>query len=128
MPYDRLVFYPFLLHPVTMSATNTSSTAQVTPQKNEFQDCLQCRVVGTATFAGLGIYSFMQARRATPGSLWEKRIAVALGAGAYSAEFFEGDHLWTLAAVFCAGAVVRWNNWGIPGTRSTEVNIVRPLF
>ncbi|KAL1760575.1 hypothetical protein FB107DRAFT_256109 [Schizophyllum commune] len=93
-----------------MSATNTSSTAQVTPQKNEFQDCLQCRVVGTATFAGLGIYSFMQARRATPGSLWEKRIAVALG------------------AVFCAGAVVRWNNWGIPGTRSTEVNIVRPLF
>ncbi|KAI5889315.1 uncharacterized protein SCHCODRAFT_02634157 [Schizophyllum commune H4-8] len=84
-----------------MSTPNVAPTAQVAPQK-EFQDCLQCRVVGTATFAGLGVYSFMQARRATPGSLWEKRIAVALG------------------AVFCAGAVVRWNNWGIPGTRSTE--------
>ncbi|TRM70090.1 hypothetical protein BD626DRAFT_563778 [Schizophyllum amplum] len=84
-----------------MSANNTTSTAELQP-KAEFQDCLQCRVVGTATFAGLGIYSFMQARRASPGALWEKRIAVALG------------------AVFCAGAVVRWNNLGIPGTRSAE--------
>ncbi|KAL1746575.1 hypothetical protein HDZ31DRAFT_33854 [Schizophyllum fasciatum] len=62
-------------------STDATSTAQATPQ-SQFQDCLQCRVVGTATFAGLGVYSFMQARRSTPGTWWEKRIAVALGTSA----------------------------------------------
>ncbi|KZT63107.1 hypothetical protein DAEQUDRAFT_734204 [Daedalea quercina L-15889] len=43
------------------------------------QDCLACRVVGTAALAGLGIHALNQSRAHQPGSLMGKRIMGGLG-------------------------------------------------
>jgi hypothetical protein len=45
------------------------------------KECLSCRIVGSATFAGVGIYALAQTRRSAPGSLAQKRIVGGLGVG-----------------------------------------------
>ncbi|KAJ7054486.1 hypothetical protein C8F01DRAFT_948191, partial [Mycena amicta] len=45
-------------------------------------DCLACRITGTATFAGLGVYALWMSREGAPGSRGSKRIIAVFGAGA----------------------------------------------
>lgn len=45
------------------------------------QDCMSCRVVGTVTFAGVGVYSIWLSRAAAQGSLLQKRITMGFGIG-----------------------------------------------
>lgn len=45
------------------------------------KDCLSCRIVGSATFAGVGIYALRQSRASAPGTLAQKRIIGGLGVG-----------------------------------------------
>ncbi|KAJ7282932.1 hypothetical protein C8J57DRAFT_1055943 [Mycena rebaudengoi] len=44
-------------------------------------DCLSCRIMGTGTFTGLGIYALWMSREAAPGSRGSKKIVAVLGAG-----------------------------------------------
>ncbi|KAJ7165637.1 hypothetical protein C8R43DRAFT_878452 [Mycena crocata] len=44
-------------------------------------DCLACRITGTATFTGLGIYALWMSREAAPGSRGSKRFVAVFGAG-----------------------------------------------
>ncbi|KAF5351724.1 hypothetical protein D9756_007464 [Leucocoprinus leucothites] len=43
------------------------------------KECLSCRIVGTGTFAGVGIYALLQARASAPGTPAQKRIIGGLG-------------------------------------------------
>lgn len=43
-------------------------------------ECLTCRVTGTATFTGLGIYALWMSRTAAPGSPASKKIVAVFGA------------------------------------------------
>lgn len=45
------------------------------------KDCLSCRIVGSATFAGVGIYALLQSRASAPGTFAQKRIIGGLGVG-----------------------------------------------
>jgi len=45
------------------------------------KDCSSCRIVGSGTFAGVGIYALMQARATAPGTPAQKRIIGGLGVG-----------------------------------------------
>ncbi|PFH52055.1 hypothetical protein AMATHDRAFT_2538 [Amanita thiersii Skay4041] len=54
------------------------------------QDCLGCRVVGSATFASVGAYALWQSRAAAPGTLLQKRITTVLG------------------LAFLTGGIIRW--------------------
>ncbi|KAF7331099.1 hypothetical protein MVEN_02450200 [Mycena venus] len=43
-------------------------------------ECLACRITGTATFTGLGIYALWMSREAAPGSRGSKRFVALFGA------------------------------------------------
>jgi hypothetical protein len=45
------------------------------------RECMSCRIIGSATFAGVGIYALLQTRRAAPGSFAQKRLIGGLGIG-----------------------------------------------
>lgn len=45
------------------------------------KDCLSCRIVGSATFAGVGVYALRQSRASAPGTPAQKRIIGGLGVG-----------------------------------------------
>ncbi|KAJ7039411.1 hypothetical protein C8F04DRAFT_901824, partial [Mycena alexandri] len=44
-------------------------------------DCLACRITGTATFTGLGIYALWMSREAAPGGRGSKKLLAVFGAG-----------------------------------------------
>ncbi|KZT01314.1 uncharacterized protein LAESUDRAFT_664173 [Laetiporus sulphureus 93-53] len=44
-----------------------------------YQDCLACRVIGTAALGGVGVYALNQSRAHQPGSIVGKRIMAGLG-------------------------------------------------
>ncbi|TFK44498.1 hypothetical protein BDQ12DRAFT_730552 [Crucibulum laeve] len=58
--------------------------------KPVYQDCLQCRIIGTGTLVGVGSYALWQSRAAAPG----KKIHKALLAG--------------VGMAFLAGGAIRW--------------------
>ncbi|KAJ7174582.1 hypothetical protein C8R46DRAFT_990673 [Mycena filopes] len=37
-------------------------------------DCLSCRITGTATFTGLGVYALWMSREAAPGRRGSKKL------------------------------------------------------
>ncbi|KAJ7476873.1 hypothetical protein B0H11DRAFT_2234839 [Mycena galericulata] len=43
-------------------------------------ECLACRLSGTATFTGLGIYALWMSREAAPGSRGSKKLVAVFGA------------------------------------------------
>ncbi|RDX41265.1 hypothetical protein K466DRAFT_452985, partial [Polyporus arcularius HHB13444] len=43
------------------------------------QDCLACRVIGTAALGGVGIYALNMSRAHAPGSVVGKRIMAGVG-------------------------------------------------
>lgn len=45
------------------------------------KECISCRIVGTATFAGVGTYALYQSRAAAPGTPTQKRLVGGLGVG-----------------------------------------------
>ncbi|KAJ7775687.1 hypothetical protein DFH07DRAFT_799427 [Mycena maculata] len=47
---------------------------------SERTDCLACRITGTATFTGLGIYALWMSREAAPGSRLSKKFVAVFGA------------------------------------------------
>ncbi|KAJ3569621.1 hypothetical protein NP233_g4928 [Leucocoprinus birnbaumii] len=53
------------------------------------KECMSCRIVGSGTFAGVGIYALMQARASAPGTPGQKRIIGGLGVGACTIDFVE---------------------------------------
>ncbi|KAJ7683558.1 hypothetical protein B0H17DRAFT_1205065 [Mycena rosella] len=57
-------------------------------------ECFACRVTGTATFTGLGIYALWSSRAAAPGSPMSKKIVAGLG------------------AALLVGGVLRWRQTG----------------
>ncbi|KAJ6544304.1 hypothetical protein B0H19DRAFT_299136 [Mycena capillaripes] len=46
----------------------------------ETRDCLACRITGTATFTGVGIYALWMSREAAPGSRGSKKLVALFGA------------------------------------------------
>jgi hypothetical protein len=48
------------------------------------KECLSCRIIGSATFAGVGLYALRQSRASAPGTPAQKRIIGGLGVGAYN--------------------------------------------
>ncbi|KAJ7916291.1 hypothetical protein B0H13DRAFT_1609470 [Mycena leptocephala] len=44
-------------------------------------ECLSCRITGTATFTGLGIYALWMSREAAPGSRGSKKLVAIFGVG-----------------------------------------------
>ncbi|KXN90139.1 hypothetical protein AN958_04629 [Leucoagaricus sp. SymC.cos] len=71
------------------------------------KDCLSCRIVGSATFAGVGIYALLQSRAAAPGTPAQKRIIGGLGVGvlcAYGTITVE----FILTTAMLVGSVIRW--------------------
>ncbi|KAF8638079.1 hypothetical protein AX16_010711 [Volvariella volvacea WC 439] len=54
------------------------------------KDCLSCRIIGSGTFAAVGMYALWQSRAAAPGTPAQKRIVAGLG------------------VALCAGSVIRW--------------------
>ncbi|KAJ6579617.1 hypothetical protein DFH09DRAFT_1310268 [Mycena vulgaris] len=42
-------------------------------------ECLSCRITGTATFTGLGIYALWMSRATAPGSPGSKKFVAAFG-------------------------------------------------
>ncbi|KAF7323660.1 hypothetical protein MKEN_00586700 [Mycena kentingensis (nom. inval.)] len=42
-------------------------------------ECLACRITGTATFTGIGLYALWQSRAAAPGGRASKRLIAGLG-------------------------------------------------
>ncbi|KAJ7499855.1 hypothetical protein FB451DRAFT_1385523 [Mycena latifolia] len=65
-------------------------------------ECFACRVTGTATFTGLGIYALWMSRAAAPGSPGSKKFVAAFG------------------AAMLVGGVLRWKQTGdsTPSTSS----------
>ncbi|CCM05387.1 uncharacterized protein FIBRA_07603 [Fibroporia radiculosa] len=57
----------------------TPSQASGQSQPRQPQDCLACRVIGTAALGGVGIYALNQSRAHQPGSVVGKRIVAGLG-------------------------------------------------
>lgn len=47
------------------------------------ENCLSCRIIGSGTFAGVGIYALMQARATAAGTPAQKKIIGGLGVGMY---------------------------------------------
>ncbi|KAF8995460.1 hypothetical protein BDQ17DRAFT_1171804, partial [Cyathus striatus] len=64
-----------------MSTSNSTTLVQNNTSSTEIQDCLACRVVGSASFTGIGSYALWQSRAAAPGALVHKRMLGGLGVG-----------------------------------------------
>ncbi|KAJ7174600.1 hypothetical protein C8R46DRAFT_1081374 [Mycena filopes] len=59
-------------------------------------DCLSCRITGTATFTGLGVYALWMSREAAPGGRGSKKLLAVFG------------------AAMIVGGGLRWKQTGIP--------------
>ncbi|KAJ3551119.1 hypothetical protein NM688_g4917 [Phlebia brevispora] len=65
-----------------MSAQATEAPQKQAPLKvgaQAVEDCLPCRIVGSAALGGVGIYALNQSRAHQPGSIVGKRILAGLG-------------------------------------------------
>ena len=72
------------------------------------KDCLSCRIIGTGTLGGVGIYALWQTRVAAPGTPLQKKGLAIVGLGEI---YLPGvNHLLkTLCVALVAGGVLRWN-------------------
>ena len=73
------------------------------------QDCMACRVIGTAALGGVGIYALNMSRAHAPGSLVGKRIMAGVGVGEYEmiVRVRHGAHR---LPGFLVASVLRWKN------------------
>lgn len=60
--------------PVRTETAQTRADSEVAPQ-----ECLTCRIIGTAALAGTGVYALNQSRAHAPGSVVGKRIMAGVG-------------------------------------------------
>ncbi|KAF7318305.1 DUF4536 domain-containing protein [Mycena chlorophos] len=73
------------------------------------QECLACRISGTATFTGLGLYALWQSRAAAPGGRASKRIIAVFG------------------VAMLVGGVVRWRQTGAQAQQQAEERAGVPI-
>jgi hypothetical protein len=55
------------------------SEPTTTQKQSQPEDCISCRIVGTAALATVGLYALQQSRAHAPGSVMGKRIVGGLG-------------------------------------------------
>lgn len=72
------------------------------------KECTSCRIVGSATFAGVGIYALMQARASAPGTPAQKRIIGGLGIGTPYLKFRITTVGSTFPQAMLVGSAIRW--------------------
>ncbi|KAJ7152808.1 hypothetical protein C8R46DRAFT_1120330 [Mycena filopes] len=65
-------------------------------------DCLSCRISGTATFTGLGVYALWMSREAAPGGRGSKKLLAVFG------------------AAMIVGGVLRWKQTGMPTEQTSS--------
>ncbi|KAF8173875.1 hypothetical protein K438DRAFT_1850186 [Mycena galopus ATCC 62051] len=65
-------------------------------------DCLACRITGTATFTGVGMYALWMSREAAPGSRGSKKLVALFG------------------AAMLVGGVLRWRQTGDSAQSTTS--------
>ncbi|KAH9947172.1 hypothetical protein B0H21DRAFT_692405 [Amylocystis lapponica] len=63
----------------TAQHTSTATVPNVKAQAPVPQECLTCRIIGTAALGGVGIYALKMSRAKAPGSIAGKRIVAGLG-------------------------------------------------
>ncbi|KAI0753214.1 hypothetical protein C8Q80DRAFT_1150817 [Daedaleopsis nitida] len=63
------------------SPSSEDSSQRVGPQaaSGRPQECLTCRIIGTAALGGVGVYALNQSRAHAPGSVVGKRILAGVG-------------------------------------------------
>ncbi|KAJ7071735.1 hypothetical protein B0H15DRAFT_870415 [Mycena belliarum] len=81
--------------PPRNSLERVSLPGHTTPMSAARTECFACRVTGTATFTGVGLYALWTARAAAPGSPRSKRLVAVLG------------------AAMLVGGVLRWRTRGL---------------
>ncbi|KAJ7740591.1 hypothetical protein B0H16DRAFT_1424154 [Mycena metata] len=77
-------------------------------------DCLACRISGTATFTGLGIYALWMSREAAPGGRGSKKLLAVFGAGTprFPSGFLRSVLESLSISAMIVGGVVRWKQTG----------------
>jgi hypothetical protein len=70
-------------------------------------DCLSCRITGTATLVGVGSYALWRSRATAPGSLGQKRVIAGLGAG-QKFTLLSGTVTLTIGIAIVMAGVFRW--------------------
>ncbi|KAJ7124509.1 hypothetical protein C8R44DRAFT_783617 [Mycena epipterygia] len=71
-------------------------------------ECLSCRITGTATFTGLGIYALWMSREAAPGTRGSKRFVAVFGAGAHISFFSPTSSVHVvIRIIYCSAACGR---------------------
>ncbi|PCH37575.1 hypothetical protein WOLCODRAFT_84404 [Wolfiporia cocos MD-104 SS10] len=94
------------------SASRETVQGHVAPQ---YQDCLACRVIGTAALGGAGIYALNQSRAHQPGSMVGKRIMAGVGVCEFRKLFAGGKFTVELTPVsfrasgFLVASALRWS-------------------
>ena len=97
----------------TMSSSPEQRESKSSQEQTELyprpQDCLACRVIGTAALGGVGIYALNMSRAHAPGSLVGKRIMAGVGVGEYEmiVRVRHGAHR---LSGFLVASVLRWKN------------------
>lgn len=66
------------------------STEQQLAQPQVKEDCFTCKIIGSAAFAGVGVYALQMSRARAPGSVVGKRIMGGVGV----CEFFPVNRSW----------------------------------
>ncbi|EIN04015.1 hypothetical protein PUNSTDRAFT_139057 [Punctularia strigosozonata HHB-11173 SS5] len=64
-----------------MSATGPPASTEPLEDRPHPQQCLACRVIGTAALGGVGLYALQMSRASAPGSPLGKRIVGGVGFG-----------------------------------------------
>lgn len=76
------VLFSFDVHLTKMADSHHEEKGpQIVTASPRYSDCTSCRIIGTASLAGVGAYSLWGARAAAPGSPGQKKIVAGLGVG-----------------------------------------------
>lgn len=96
-----------------------SSTAEFerSGEQQSPKDCLSCRIIGTGTLGGVGIYALWQTRLAAPGTPLQKKGLAIVGIGEIHLPGVN-HFLKTLYVALVAGGVLRWNKCRLGSTMS----------
>lgn len=91
LPYSPSVVLSGLVQILAMSdglVSNASISAPVRREEKPYQDCMSCRIIGTAALGGVGLAALNKSRAHQPGSVMGKRLMAGMGVlfliGSYS--------------------------------------------